>query len=229
MTQCVVYWLFDDTCVCPWRHGYVGITTRWPGRLKRHRQRFGSGIRWQLLFSGAKTECRLLEYQLRPDLNIGWNVNPGGMMSPRLGGVVPSDVREKMRQSAKRRHQQHPMSEQTRERLRIASTGRTNRGRIGQKKTLEERERISRSKQGIPKSEQHRLKMSQRMQGKTLHAGHHHSEQTKQRLRLQKFGIAVHSEEHRRRLAERMKGNSFTKGKPWSAARRMAWLARKEN
>jgi hypothetical protein len=214
-----VYWLFDETCVCVWRHGYVGITARLPARLKNHRQRLGRVFQHQTLFVGTKAECRALEWKLRPGFNVGWNKNPGGMTSPRLGVIVPLHVRQKQSEAAKRRQ---PMSDTTREKLRIASIGRTNKGRLGQRKSAEERAKIANSHRGMKASEETRQKLSERMVGKKYHLGHHHTEETKEIIRMKKLGVAIHSDEHKKKLSERMKGNAFTKGKPWSDARRRA-------
>ena len=120
-----------------------------------------------------------------------------------------------------------PISKITRDKLRIASTGRTNRGRINQKKSDEERTKISASQKGKPKSPEHIAKMAASKIGTAFHRGFTHSDETKERIRLKKIGVPIHSEEHKRKLAERWKGNNLTKGKPWSAARRQAQLARK--
>ena len=77
-------------------------------------------------------------------------------------------------------------------------------------------------------SDETRHKLSLRMIGTALHRGHLHTEETKQIIRKKKTGVPIHSDEFKQHRAERWKGNSLTKGKPWSAARRLAWLQRKE-
>lgn len=84
-TSCVVYWLFDGRCVCPWHHGYIGISICFEHRLAAHRRGLWKGARWrprefniQILFSGTRNECRSLEFKMRPHFDIGWNRNPGG-------------------------------------------------------------------------------------------------------------------------------------------------------
>jgi hypothetical protein len=71
---CVVYWLFDDSCICMQRHGYIGISTRYPIRLRSHRRsgRLPDNFKSTILFEGTVIECRALEFQLRPRFNIGW-------------------------------------------------------------------------------------------------------------------------------------------------------------
>jgi len=73
----VLYWLYDARCVCPWRHGYIGITVRLPGRLKQHAKR-RRNFEWKILFEGTLHECRALEYRMRPKANVGWNDHIGG-------------------------------------------------------------------------------------------------------------------------------------------------------
>jgi hypothetical protein len=225
-TVCVVYWLFDDKCVCPWKHGYVGITIYPRKRITQHRVdgRLPSNFQSLVLFGGSIDECLALEERLRPYPFIGWNRAHGGGHT-QAGFKHSEATKAKMRLALKARG---PVSAETREKLRIASTGRTNRGRIGQPKTEEERKKIARSQRGKRRSAEVVQQMSLRMLGKRYHAGHQHSEQTKAQISQKKIGRSIHSDEHKQLLAARMKGNSFTKGKPWSAARRLAWLSRKE-
>lgn len=113
-------------------------------------------FRFAILFRGSKEECRKLEHQLRPHRRIGWNVATGGNMA-RLGAQHSDETKKRMSIVARRRL---PASEETRERLRISSTGRTNKGRIGQKKSQEERRKISLSKVGKRVSDQTLRKIS---------------------------------------------------------------------
>jgi hypothetical protein len=42
---CVVYWLHDRNCECPWRHGYIGISARWEvDRSGANNSRFGKPV-----------------------------------------------------------------------------------------------------------------------------------------------------------------------------------------
>jgi hypothetical protein len=220
--ECILYWLFDDSCICLWRHGYIGITTQWTRRLQRHRRTMSHAFRFAILFRGSKEECTKLEHQLRPHRHIGWNVAPGGNLV-RLGAQVSDEAKRRMSIAATQRP---PCSEETRERQRIASTGRTNRGRPG-KKSAAEKLKISASNTGKKRSADVRRMMSIRMIGKQLHLDHRHSDETKGRIRARKIGLAVHSEQHKHALSERMKGNTLTKGKLWSDARRAAQTKRR--
>ena len=221
---CVVYWLYDDDCVCLWRHGYIGITKGWKGRLKNHRRKFRNrAFKFKILFEGSVAECRMFEYALRPIRNIGWNTGVGGGKS-RFGVKASESSRQKMREAQLRRPS---TSAETREKLRIASTGRTNCGRIGQKKSPEERAKISVSHMGKKQSAEHNAKMGATKIGNKYRLGKDHSEETRLKIARSKRGVAVHSEEHKRKLAERWQGNALTKGKPWSSARRLAHLQRR--
>ena len=106
------------------------------------------------------------------------------------------------------------------------------RGRLGQKKSKEECKKISttRLERKLNWSHIHATGYwSKRLKGGPgLHAGHLHSDETKEIIRQKKAGVSVHTGEHKRKLSERWKGNSLTKSKPWSAARRLAWLENKE-
>ena len=99
---CVVYWLHDATCVCPWRHGYVGVTSRFERRIARHKRenRFPD-FKVSILFRGTIEQCHALELQLRPNFQIGWNVVKGGRSGAAMAGMPkPLTQREKMRATA---------------------------------------------------------------------------------------------------------------------------------
>jgi hypothetical protein len=103
----VVYWLFDDRCVCPWSHGYIGISGRIARRLNQHREsgRFPN-FEVRILFNGPKNDCLALEAKLRPRPSIGWNVGVGGYVDGRgTRGISKSpEHRERMRAAALRRY-----------------------------------------------------------------------------------------------------------------------------
>ena len=221
MGECVVYWLFDQRCICPWRHGYIGISCEFEARLTKHRkcQRWPE-FQTQILARGTKAACLLIERQMRPAANIGWNVSVGG--KPVV--YLTEASRQKMSDAARLR----TVSAATKEKLRIAFTGRTNRGRVGQKKSAAEIEKIAAATRGKKRSADFRQRRSIQMIGNRLHLGHQHSDETKRAIRETKTGVAVHSDEHKQKLRARWANNSLTKGKPWPAARRLAWLNSKE-
>lgn len=218
----VVYWLFDETCVCPRWSGYVGISAQWPKRLGAHRRsgRWPAGFSSCVLSTGSKLECRWMEWNLRPASDIGWNLSVGGKPNVRL----TADSRQRMSAASKNK----VFSSEAREKIRVASTGRTNKGRKGQKKSSEEIAKIVAGHLGRKASDETRAKLSASHMGNKSHLGFFHSEVTKKTISDKKRGVPIHSEEEKRKRAERWKGNALTKGKPWSAARRLAWLQHKE-
>lgn len=78
--DCVVYWLYDETCSVPENDGYVGITYRLTYRLKQHRssQKFNPNFSAMVLFSGTRDECLESERGYRPNPSVGWNNASGG-------------------------------------------------------------------------------------------------------------------------------------------------------
>lgn len=228
---CVVYWVFNcgafwihrDWRISIWFHGWVGVSTCWPAPLKRHRKNGIPFTHSAILFVGTVAECKCLERLLRPTKFMGWNKAPGGNLQ-RVGFVTSEETKKKISAALKGRDL---VSDERKEQLRVIMTGKTNKGRSGQRKPDEERRKISISHQGKKLSPEHNAKF-QAGRLPAAHTGHLHSQETKETIRRKKAGVPVHTEEHKRELAELWKGNSLTKGKPWSAARRLAWLERKE-
>jgi len=106
-TKAVVYWLYDGSCICYERHGYIGVTVDWPHRLWRHRCDPQSAIflpadfDGRVIFTGHIKECLALERRLRPGPGIGWNRNPGGLSGHALKGIPKSpEQKAKMRAAA---------------------------------------------------------------------------------------------------------------------------------
>lgn len=92
--NCVVYWLYDDLCVCYERHGYIGITQQNPPkRFSQHQytkgiyRRVPKTFKSIILFRGSVDECDLIERRLRPHKFIGWNILAGGSDSLKLHGT----------------------------------------------------------------------------------------------------------------------------------------------
>lgn len=214
MSECVVYWLHDAYCTHVQKHGYVGISTNWWRRLASHQKNKQFPLfDWSIVFIGTRVECLLLERQLRPEIGIGWNQSVGGKP---IVNFTP-EVRAKMSKSAKSKPK---ISEETRGKLCLTSTGRTNKGRLGQKKSDKECDKISKNLTGRKLSAEHIKKLAA-----VPHEARHitpHSEEARLKISLKKLGVPIHSDEHKAKLSERMKGNSYTKGKPWSLARRLA-------
>ena len=154
MTEWVVYWLHDARCIRLQEHGYVGISGQFMQRLGQHQRnrRFPANFEWSIIFSGTKAQCVEVEHTLRPEPGIGWNRARGG--EPMVN--FTDEVRARMSAAARNR----VVSDETREKLRVTSTGRTNKGRLGQKKSDEERARIAASHIGLTHTAEARAKMS---------------------------------------------------------------------
>jgi len=116
-SSAVIYWLYDERCVCPWRHGYVGMTVSWPHRLFRHRSESEfptKHFQGQILFQGTIKQCLKLEQQMRPSAGIGWNKAPGGLAGHALKGIPKTpEQRERMRAAALARYQRPGEKERT--------------------------------------------------------------------------------------------------------------------
>jgi hypothetical protein len=145
MSEAVVYWLFDETCICPRLHGYVGISARFLKRLKDHRDK--PPFQHAILLRGAEAECFALEQQLRPHHRIGWNRSKGGPNQGRTLGYRHSEAsRANVSAALKGRNITW------RDKLATASTGQVH--------SEASRRKHSASIKGVPKSAAHRAAMS---------------------------------------------------------------------
>lgn len=108
MGDCCVYWLFDDHCICLWRHGYIGVTINLTRRLAGHRRGNGRGTKllpenfqFEILFTGTSAQCFELEQHLRPVPMIGWNRARGGPRAPdEILKGIPKSLEHKARIAA---------------------------------------------------------------------------------------------------------------------------------
>ena len=100
---CVVYWLRDAQCSCPWRHGYIGISVNLTNRLRQHRRADFPSFVATVLFRGTQVECLALECKLRPTANIGWNRGSGGAGCP-VGSLRSAETKRRMSEAAKLRY-----------------------------------------------------------------------------------------------------------------------------
>lgn len=99
---CYVYWIHREVHTNPSEEGYVGITSEFDKRMWKHfkspsnphlaraLQRYDD-IKKDIIWSGTRDECKLVEFLLRPELCIGWNVNRGGDMPPILSELSQFD------------------------------------------------------------------------------------------------------------------------------------------
>jgi hypothetical protein len=83
-TSCVVYWLHDDRCICPWRHGYIGIS-----QLRPH-----LNIGWNENPGGGKTHGPKIRLAMK-----GRTITWGDKIAKTLTGHVRT-LESRIKQSA---------------------------------------------------------------------------------------------------------------------------------
>lgn len=168
-TSFCVYWLYDDNCICLERHGYVGISNDYLHRVGQHRSARRFPWKSQVIFRGTEAECKRLEYKLRPERYVGWNIAVGGGKT-RLG-IFDSLTTRQMKSIARQRFLSSP---QAKEVLRIAGekNSAAMKGRritwgdkiaktlTGHVRTITSRAKQSASVKGRPKSSEWRFKAS---------------------------------------------------------------------
>jgi len=196
----VCYWVFDQTCVCPWRHGYVGVTKNRETRQRQHLRRF-NGARFQILFRGSQRECRKVEYALRPVAGIGWNKSPGGQRSQPWTGESRAKVSEAMKRintvevRARKSDARmgYVLSEETKRKISKVHEGKKLRG-VGWRHSEETKQKIREAQKGKPRP---------------WLIGHVVSEETRRKIGAAQKGKVCPpvSEETRRKLSEAGKGN----------------------
>jgi hypothetical protein len=97
----VVYWLHGDQCICPWRHGYIGVTSNPSRRFWAHRRESRFLVfKTSVLFDGTREECYALEARLRPHPDIGWNTGVGGFADGRTVRGLPKSTEHRAKQRA---------------------------------------------------------------------------------------------------------------------------------
>jgi hypothetical protein len=94
-----VYWIFNESCIRPEDSGYVGVTKNPNIRFKTHlrNKRIPDNSQQKILFEGSREDCFLLEKNLRPQKNIGWNNATGGSHGWRYGFSHSDHVKQKMK------------------------------------------------------------------------------------------------------------------------------------
>jgi|SRR5882724_11547545 len=211
---CCVYWLFDAGCSTPERDGYIGITDDLPRRLKAHYQskRFPSSFKVKVLFSGDRNECVALEFNLRPENGIGWNIAQGGLQTKgHLGKKHSNEAKEKMR--VKKLGKKHtlesrakmgrPMSEENKAKLIAKNTG--------SKRTDEQRAKMSVAQVGNKKTKGIKQSPEWIEQRAAKHRGLKHSEEAKEKMRLanlgKRYALGIkHTDEARANMSAAHKG-----------------------
>lgn len=163
---CVVYWLFDETCVLPRLHGYVGVTSNLGKRIKQHRasNRFPINFKVIKIFCGYRKRCDRIEIKLRPVMNIGWNIGRGGYHT-NLGWKQSTETIAK--RSVKLRGQKR--TKETIERIRLAGLGKRN--CLGYKHTDEARANMSAAHRGYKMPFKQREKIGVKLKGRSKPKG----------------------------------------------------------
>jgi len=107
MIECVVYWIFDETCVDIQNSGYVGVSKDAASRFKAHIKncRVPSDSQYIVIFEGLRKDCFAHEFQLRPTSGIGWNRAVGGAQGWRIGFSHSKHTKVKMSAAALGRKQ----------------------------------------------------------------------------------------------------------------------------
>jgi len=115
----LVYWLYDDKCICYARHGCIGAVKKvrlW-SRLAQHQKstRITKDFRYKILFAGSQKQALAIEAMLRPKPHTGWNVGVGGFANGGgLKGIPkPPEQREKQRLAALARYARPGEKEKT--------------------------------------------------------------------------------------------------------------------
>jgi hypothetical protein len=208
--ECVVYWLCDERCVCPWRHGYVGITINLLNRLKWHRSKRSTLKIRQfeaiVLFRGTVDECLALEHEIRPDPFIGWNVCEGGV-APKY--PKSAETIRKMREAALRRYQ-NPQERITMSEIqkgrKVTWGTKIAAGRRGLKPSEATRAKMSAARKGKPlgpQSVEHRAAVSAAKRGKPGHPAAIEANRRRKGKKLPPF-----TQEHCEKLAMAAKNRS---------------------
>lgn len=93
-----VYWIRRKTHSDIFGDGYVGITSNIKQRWERHRKHQSENVHleralkayddilFEVIFEGSREHCEEIEYYLRPNKNMGWNVAEGGNIPPSAKG-----------------------------------------------------------------------------------------------------------------------------------------------
>lgn len=110
----IVYWAHLPKHHDMWSQGYIGITKQ-PALLRWKDHLYHAKTETQLPFARALNKylnivfdvivvgqdreyCEVIEAKLRPNLNIGWNINSGGdRMNPLPGGLANKARLEKLK------------------------------------------------------------------------------------------------------------------------------------
>jgi len=90
----VVYWIHNDKETDINTEGYVGVSGNFSKRLAAHKSGYGNkfvknnlisnsnSTIIEIIFEGEEQACYDIEFKLRSNTNIGWNISEGGSKPP---------------------------------------------------------------------------------------------------------------------------------------------------
>lgn len=98
--ECHTYWIYDEECLRPEDHGYIGVATvkRFAARCCEHcrSKRFPTDSKIRIIFTGNIEGAYLYEAVLRPYPNMGWNKAAGGARGHRIGMPMSAETKNKI-------------------------------------------------------------------------------------------------------------------------------------
>lgn len=163
-----LYWIHLPEHTDYANEGYIGVSNNPERRVSEHYNnktnpyfgriinKYKQCLQITILFQGIEEACYSLEEELRPEKNIGWNINKGGSNPPLMTGIprkeetkkkiaeklngrlVSNETRDKISKKGKQRI----CSEETKQKLRERF--------LGKKRPVEVGIKISNSKKGKP-------------------------------------------------------------------------------
>lgn len=120
---CYVYWIHLPEHTDIFTEGYVGITNNPKRRFNDHHKirdkrrqihinnaidKYGwDNLVKDIILMSTRRYCLEIERKLRPDIQVGWNIEKGGKYS-RSGVPMSEETREYNRQNMKRMHAEEP-------------------------------------------------------------------------------------------------------------------------
>ena len=121
---CYVYWIHRDVHTDPSSDGYVGVTNEFDRRILTHFRKPENkhlanalkkydDVKKDIIWEGTREECLLAEFLLRPEIGIGWNINIGGGMPPKITDLPQiNEIKDKISTTLKAKNA-NPYSENT--------------------------------------------------------------------------------------------------------------------
>ena len=138
--KCYVYWLHLPEHTDITSQGYIGVSINPKQRLWEHKNDARKGTHHNkyleriinkqeliqsIVFTGDAKECYTYEEELRPTKNIGWNLNKGGDCPPSNKGKKFTDEHKANITKGKLGKKRPPVTNETRQKISRANTGKT--------------------------------------------------------------------------------------------------------